>query len=39
MTGTVLSVDSSGITVDVGAKNAAFCPAAEAAFGKAGRVR
>jgi len=39
VTGTVLVVQNSGIYVDIGAKSAAFCPAAECAMGKAARVR
>jgi small subunit ribosomal protein S1 len=39
VTGTVIMVENNGIYVDIGAKGAAFCPAAECAMGKASKAR
>ncbi len=38
VTGTVILVDNNGIYVDIGAKGAAFCPAAECAMGKTAKA-
>jgi len=39
VTGTVIGVQNKGISVDIGAKSAAFCPTAEFSMGKIARVR
>jgi hypothetical protein len=39
VSGTVIMVENNGIYVDIGAKGAAFCPAAECAMGKAAKAR
>ena len=39
ISGVVIMVENSGIYVDIGAKSAAFCPAAECAMGKTAKAR
>jgi small subunit ribosomal protein S1 len=39
VTGNVIMVENNGIYVDIGAKGAAFCPAAECAMGKTSKAR